>query len=1136
MAITIVKETIGPQVLKTPLNNNFNIMIANDQDLQGQIDSQSVLIADRYTKAEVDAKDSAVTSAFQSADSFLQGQITADVNALASHIASTTAHGSDEIVNESTVPASTVSGALNTVQDQVNQLVVGGVPNATIGVYSFTASGAVNALTGTFAGVASLFGGLKINMNMTIALMNTGSCTLNFNALGVKNIYINTGKGTKVALSGGELRGICQLEYDGTDFVLLKELPPSTQNEVILDGSATIKSTFDSVSGMCDFEVGGATMNQVVVNGDFANGLNGWTVFGSPTVSFLNNVIRVVSDGTQGKGLSKQLINKAGDKLFISTRSKGNSGQCNVVLARNSTLTDNSVIIKPITTDANFVTSYGIFTAGFDNLYYGYGRGIAVSYDAEIDLGMVIPITGTPYENMTADQINNIVGEYWEGLKSTDEIEISSTNYNLNNVGIATVSSTLNSSGIESVSTTDDTSGYIRVKPSTTYYLSGRTVAKYYALYDSSKNFISATSITNGTIATTSATMFIKFSYLKTNLQIMLNEGSSALAYIPNSSSELYINLLDETKFSLSKILSGENKVIDTQGEFSAIKNNENYTLINTDVTAITNGANLQRATIPLSVFKGIKTQVVSALDNNIMLVGYTEKATLDVSGDVNTFVTDATNLYVQVALGTWGALVNAQTALTNVKSTYQLATPITIPQSQFLNYGIDIQGSLASHANSTTFSAQNYNLLPSINIDYPINLGASVDSLKNEVASNEAQILNQNKRLSDLEKAVGVYGVQWNETDDVWTRLGLATDSTDFNKVFPWNSVRRCNVLDNGMVGAYYGDPTFIENGTNGQVMVEYPKTYTKYLYYTLAGKTYHEWLMSQVQYEGFEVDNAFLLDGVEVNKIYIGAYEASIYDTSGAVYLLADEQIADFTVTTGDKLSSIAGAKPCSGLTQDLTIVKSRILSNNRGTGWGQWNALAVGFVQKLFMIEYASANSQTKIGLGVVNKTDDGLTNMANNTGATSFLGNMSGRQAGTDGLTSVSYRGLENMWGNIWTFVDGLNIQADNKLWLNMSNKSMVSDSFVAPYRLQGTLANANGYVRNILGNPNGLFATQVGGSSTTRIPDSYFQSTGNRVSIIGGGWDGGSSAGFTFWYLGHSSPTRFRTLGARLFKI
>jgi len=387
-------------------------------------------------------------------------------------------------------------------------------------------------------------------------------------------------------------------------------------------------------------------------------------------------------------------------------------------------------------------------------------------------------------------------------------------------------------------------------------------------------------------------------------------------------------------------------------------------------------------------------------------------------------------------------------------------------------------------------------------------------------------------KRVYDLESRTDVYGIKWNVTDDIVTRTGQNTSLSNFNNIFPWSDMKRCNLSDAGAVNAYYGDPTYIENGTNGQVMVEIPQFYSRYKYWTEGGKDYIQWDISAIPYADFEIDPAFVKGVGYTKKVYISAYEGSIYDTSTLAYLLADEQVADFTVTTGDKLSSIASAKPCSGLTQDLTLPKSRIIANNRGAGWGLWNGLQVYAVQKLLFIEYGSFNSQTAIGQGVVNKAS-GTGNESEITGATSFLGNTSGRQSGTDGLTSVSYRGVENMWGNIWAWVDGINIQADNKLWINPTNQSFVSDSFVTPYELQGTLWNVNGYVSNILKKNVGLFATASSGSSSTRIPDYYYQSTGNLVACLGGSWSYGSLAGSASWHLLLSSASRSRSIGARL---
>lgn len=486
-------------------------------------------------------------------------------------------------------------------------------------------------------------------------------------------------------------------------------------------------------------------------------------------------------------------------------------------------------------------------------------------------------------------------------------------------------------------------------------------------------------------------------------------------------------------------------------------------------------------------------------------------------------------------------------------------------------------------------------------------------------------------KRVIDLENSSGYYGLRWNVTDDIRTRTGANTALTNFNNVYPWSNMRRCNLSDAGVVNAYYGDPTYIEDGSNGQVMVEIPKFYSRYRAWTEGGKEYIQWDISAVPYADFEVDPAFRKGAIGnyTDKIYMSAYEGSIFDVSASTteintltvtaaatssgnvtvtldlipftvavlntdnttdlvatklraasytgwttsgtgsaviftstttgarttatfsggttgvtasivktqtgaggYVINDTQVADFTVTTGDKLSSIANVKPCSGLTQNLTIGNSRILANNRGTGWGLWNGLQVYAVQKLLFIEYASFNSQTVIGQGVVNKAS-GAGNESEITGATSFLGNASGRQAGTDGLTSVSYRGIENMWGNIWSWVDGINIQADNKLWINPTNQTFTSDSFVAPYELQGTLWNVNGYISNILKKNVGLFATASSGSSSTRISDFYFQSIGNRVARLGSSWIDGAAAGFACWYLDNSSAARNRDVGARL---
>jgi len=379
-------------------------------------------------------------------------------------------------------------------------------------------------------------------------------------------------------------------------------------------------------------------------------------------------------------------------------------------------------------------------------------------------------------------------------------------------------------------------------------------------------------------------------------------------------------------------------------------------------------------------------------------------------------------------------------------------------------------------------------------------------------------------------------YGLEWNKTTDSYTRLNDAEGKTRsfFDNIYPWAGIRRCVLNDLGQIVAYYGESGFVENGSTGQVMVRIPKFYYRAESFTNG----YRWYISPKPQGGFRVHPAFIRNGVEKDCIYISAYEGCLYDVSDSSYITNDAQVADFTVGTGDKLSSIANAKPCSGLTQNLTLPNSRILAHNRGSGWELQDFLTSSAIQLLYLIEYANFNSQAQIGRGVVDKTDDGSTNMAVNTGATSSLGNASGKASGTDGLVSVSYRGIENFWGNIWKWVDGLNIQADNKPWV--ADHSFASDTFTSPYTyLNGTLANTNGYAKDILFNSSidyGFLPTVVGGSETSYLCDNYYQATGNRVAMLGGDWYDESDVGALYWNLGAASSYRSRTVGARLLYV
>lgn len=483
-------------------------------------------------------------------------------------------------------------------------------------------------------------------------------------------------------------------------------------------------------------------------------------------------------------------------------------------------------------------------------------------------------------------------------------------------------------------------------------------------------------------------------------------------------------------------------------------------------------------------------------------------------------------------------------------------------------------------------------------------------------------------------------YGVRIDYSTGTVTRLGDAVGKianiypgyNDFDNIMPWAGMRRCNRTDDTKIQAYYGDTTYKEDGSNGQVMDEVPGFY--YSRHWVNTNIEEIWI-SMFPLSGFKYHPWFYdVNGLPLNKNYFSAYEGCVYDVStpvaevdtltvtagcatsgnitinldgmtnytvavnagdattavatkigavaytgwtasvsGAVvtftcnttgakntltftdtqttgvtstitkttsgaggYTTGDAQIADFTASTGDKLASIAGVKPCSGLVQNLTLPMSRILATNRGAGWQQQYFNAVSAIQMLMVIEYANLNTQVAIGQGAVNIADDGTTNKSIITGGTSYLGNKSGRAVGTDGLVSISYRGIENFWGNIWKWVDGFNIK-DGFAYISNINGNFVSDKFDGQYIKVGELAHVNGYMSKALLNYNfdwGFVPAEALGTSSSKYADYYYQnSVGAFVALLGGAWLGGAVTGAFYWYLINGSASRGRYFGARL---
>lgn len=429
-----------------------------------------------------------------------------------------------------------------------------------------------------------------------------------------------------------------------------------------------------------------------------------------------------------------------------------------------------------------------------------------------------------------------------------------------------------------------------------------------------------------------------------------------------------------------------------------------------------------------------------------------------------------------------------------------------------------------------------------------------------------DIQALEQ--EIADLRAFIGytepdIYGVEVDFKNRRFTRLAGAVGlnpGADFDSVNAFGGRKRCILTNEGVVLAYYGDAAYTETGallravtigettypvgTKVQVMVEQPRFYYKVVPLELepisGGDGHHmrkaRYYVSDQPRSGFKLHPLFKYNTAENEKVYLSAFEGCLWDKSANTYLLNDEQVADFAA---DMLSSIGNAKPVSGLTQNLTRANARALAHNRGTGWEIQTAASASASQMLMLVEYASFNMQEKIGVGVTSKVDDGATSMTEITGATTNLGNASGAVMNANNFNVVTYRGEENLWGNIWTFVDGMNINAKGIHKLYVADHAFADSVLDGAYKDTGiTLAKANGYVSAFGYNEafDWLFVTsEVLGNSSLPVGDYFWQNhTYNAVMIalLGADWNIGANAGAFSWHVNDAPSGRYRNFGAR----
>jgi hypothetical protein len=342
----------------------------------------------------------------------------------------------------------------------------------------------------------------------------------------------------------------------------------------------------------------------------------------------------------------------------------------------------------------------------------------------------------------------------------------------------------------------------------------------------------------------------------------------------------------------------------------------------------------------------------------------------------------------------------------------------------------------------------------------------------------------NSSTALTRLTPSTDPYGlVTRSVTTEPIPAVGTGSGSSLFDSFMPWSGMKECNLNNAGAVTAWKGDSGF--SRSNNFTMVFIPEFY-------IAAKrngTKQYFYVSDKPKSGFTKHPGS-------NK-YIGKYHM----TRGG-----------YSISVGEPVVSI---------TRDTARNKAKSI----GQKFHLYDFATYCAIIFLYIVEFADWNCQSKIGQGCTNNSS------SINSGGTDSMTYHTGRASGTDGKTAVQYRWIENLWGNVYQFIDGFNANGTTAYYC--TDPSEYADNTSSGYTNIGTLSGS-GWIKDLTVTDNGLLIPKTsGGSGTTYVPDYVYSSSDWRVLFVGGDWSYGSNAGLLCFYANGASSYSSSGISARL---
>jgi hypothetical protein len=409
-------------------------------------------------------------------------------------------------------------------------------------------------------------------------------------------------------------------------------------------------------------------------------------------------------------------------------------------------------------------------------------------------------------------------------------------------------------------------------------------------------------------------------------------------------------------------------------------------------------------------------------------------------------------------------------------------------------------------------------------------------------------------------------YGVQFDtgQSDPDGERIASDMDAHLIENLPVHSEIKACTLNDDGTVNYYLDADDWSKqedgsasnlDGTDGQVVMEIPEHY------------YRDW--TEYGKRKMAVSLSAQTSYTKVNKFYIGAYEAALYrpdsKLASVVNTSADYRGGNNNAAWDGADNSLLG-KPATLITR----TNFRTYARNRGaTNWNLlpfWNYM---HLYRLFIIEYATRNSQKAVnaaadangyrqgGLG------DGVTTivaadwdtfssyypfvpcgssdtLASGSGEVDYV--VTGWPGGDETVKVPRYRGVENPFGHIWEWVDGININCDTtpdpdeQTSYIIDDYANFADDTSANARDAGEMPGS-GYIEEL--SEEDMIPTSAGGAGTGELAYwcDYFHSDlgddGWRALRVGGCAYAGAFTGFACSNAQNTAAYTFALIGGRL---